>query len=94
MRAKDKPRYHLAWTICIVLSWFVAPLILQVIRFILSRRNKQRRQFLQDIEDGKIEDEHGFVTSYDSDGNEVKTEVDISMLDLTDLQNKRFIYPL
>lgn len=93
-RAKDKPRYHLAWTICIVLSWFVAPLILQIIRFVLSRRNKQRRQFLQDIGDGKIEDEHGFVTSYDSDGNEVKTEVDISMLDLTDLQNKRFIYPL
>lgn len=93
-REKDKPRYHLAWIVMIVLSWFVAPLTLQVIRFILSKRNKQRRVLIQDIEDGKIEDDHGFVTSYDSEGNEIKTEVDISMLDLTDLQNKRFIYPL
>lgn len=93
-RGKDKPRYYPAWSVMIVGSWFLAPLVLQVIRFVLSRRNKQRLQLIKDIEDGKVDDEHGFVTSYDEEGNEIKTEVDISMLDLTDLQNKRFIYPL
>lgn len=93
-RAKDKPRYHLAWIIMIVCSWFLAPLILQIIRFILSRRNKERLKLLKDIEENKTEDHQGFVTSYDEEGNEIKTEVDISMLDLTDLQNKKFIYPL
>lgn len=93
-RSKDKPRYYPAWAVMNVGSWFLAPLVLQVIRFILSRRNKVRLQLIKDIEEGKVDDEHGFVTSYDEDGNEIKTEVDISMLDLTDLQNKRFIYPL
>ncbi|CCH45860.1 putative membrane protein [Wickerhamomyces ciferrii] len=93
-KAKDKPRYRPAWIIMIICSWFLAPLILQVIRFILARRNKQRLQLLQDIKDGKIEDPHGFITSIDEEGNKIKTEVDVSMLDLTDWENKKFIYPL
>ncbi|CCH45369.1 putative membrane protein [Wickerhamomyces ciferrii] len=93
-RQQDAPRYYLAWIIQIIGCWVLAPLTLQIIRFILNKRNKQRRQYIQDIEDGKIEDEYGFVTTFDSNGDAVKTKVDISMLDLTDLENKKFIYPL
>lgn len=93
-RAQDKPRYYLAWGIQIGGSWVAAPIILLVIRQILSRRNKARKQLLQVIDSGKIEDETAFVTTVDENGNEIKEKVDISMLDLTDLQNKKFIYPL
>lgn len=93
-RSQDKPRYYMAWGIQIGGSWFAAPLILLWIRYILSRRNKERKQLLQDIAEGKVEDETGFVTTVDENGNEIREKVDISMLDLTDLENKRFIYPL
>lgn len=93
-RSQDAPRYYMAWGILIGASWVLAPIIMLTIRYILSRRNKERRQLLQDIADGKVEDETGYVTTIDEDGNVVKEKVDISMLDLTDLQNKKFIYPL
>lgn len=93
-RAKDAPRYYLAWGIQIVGSWFLAPLILQVIRYILSRRNKERKQLVQDILEGKVEDENGYVTKVDENGVAKRVKVDVSMLDLTDLENKKFIYPL
>lgn len=40
------------------------------------------------------EEDYGFVETVDEDGNAKRTKVDISMLDLTDLENKKFIYPL
>ncbi|ONH66210.1 High affinity cysteine transporter [Cyberlindnera fabianii] len=92
--AKDKPRYYPAWIVIIVCSYTAAPLILQVIRFILSRRNKERYQYLKDIELGNAKDEKGIVTVKDEEGNSIEKEVDVSMLDLTDLREQKFIYPL
>ena len=36
----------------------------------------------------------GYVEEIDADGNLVKTKVDVSVLDLSDLENKFFIDPL
>jgi hypothetical protein len=36
----------------------------------------------------------GYIEQTTESGEIVKTKVDISMLDLTDLENKFFIYPL
>ncbi|CEP24425.1 unnamed protein product [Cyberlindnera jadinii] len=84
----------MAWGLIIAFICVLSPCTLQLIRFILSRRNKERLQLLKDIADNRVEDTTGFVIEIDDDGNEVKKSVDISMLDLTDLQNKKFIYPL
>lgn len=84
-RQKDGPRYVPAWIVQIVLSFFVAPLIALVIWFILNNRNKVRKQVL--AEEGEAK---GFVSD-DSNG---ELEVDGANLDLTDLENDRFIYPL
>lgn len=93
-RQQDQPRYYMAWGLIIAFTCVLSPCTLQLIRFILSRRNKERLQLLKDIADNRVEDTTGFVIEIDDDGNEVKKSVDISMLDLTDLQNKKFIYPL
>jgi len=89
-RSQYKPRYRLSWIIQIVFSWFISPIILLVIRYILSRRNKERLAAMNDDN----EEDYGFVETVDEDGNAKRTKVDISMLDLTDLENKKFIYPL
>lgn len=83
-REKDGPRYVPAWIVQIVLSFFTAPLIALVIWYILNRRNNIRRQLI--AEEGELK---GFV---DNDSQEI--EVDAAILDLTDLENDRFIYPL
>ncbi|GME84413.1 unnamed protein product [Ambrosiozyma monospora] len=90
------PRYRISWIIQIVFSWFLAPLSLIVIRFILSSRNKRRLAAIgaPGDDDSIDSDEFGFVDVVDENGNIVKQKVDISMLDLTDHENKRFIYPL
>jgi hypothetical protein len=93
-RARDKPRYYPAWIAILCTTFTTSPFILQVIGFILNRRNKARKEYLEDIRLGKINDDQGIVTSVNADGNTVKKIVDISMLDLTDLENKKFIYPL
>lgn len=80
-RSKDAPRYIPAWIVQIVLSFFLAPLIALVIWFILRKRNADRLTYAAEG--------HGVV---EVDGQAVKTN--IAMLDLTDLENKTFIYPL
>lgn len=87
---KYQPRYRVPWLIQIVFSWFLAPVILLIIRFILSRRNKSR---LESISKNEVE-QYGYIELTDSDGKSQKKKVDVSMLDLTDLENKNFIYPL
>ncbi|GMM36570.1 Yct1 protein [Saccharomycopsis crataegensis] len=82
---KDGPRYIPAWIVQIVLSFFVAPLIAIVIWVILKRRNTQRLEKLAQDQDSVA----GYV---EKDGEKVK--VNIASLDLTDLENERFIYPL
>ncbi|KAK6197354.1 major facilitator superfamily domain-containing protein [Scheffersomyces amazonensis] len=93
-RSKDKPRYYPAWGLMIAGAWVSSPIVLQIIRYILVKRNKERLIWLKQVEDGLIEDTIGYVDEVDENGNLVRREVDISMLDLTDLENKRFIYPL
>ncbi|CAR31109.1 ZYRO0E10142p [Zygosaccharomyces rouxii] len=80
-RAKDAPRYIPAWIVQIVLSFFFAPMLALVVRYILKKRNVRR---LTDLKSN-----NGLV---EIDGEAVK--VDVAMLDLTDLENKSFIYPL
>ncbi|TID30050.1 hypothetical protein CANINC_001336 [Pichia inconspicua] len=83
-REKDGPRYIPAWIVQIVLSFFVAPLLALVIWFILSRRNKYRKELL--LQQGETK---GYVVV---DNQEI--EVNAAILDLTDLENEKFIYPL
>ena len=84
-RQKDGPRYVPAWIVQIVLSFFVSPVLALVIWYILQRRNKARKQNLSPRETMK-----GFID--DEINGEI--EVDAAMLDLTDLENEKFIYPL
>lgn len=91
-RPQYSPRYRIPWIIQIVFSWFLAPATLLLIRFILSKRNKQRLELLQK---GEIKDlDYGYIDTVDGEGNAIREKVEISMLDLTDLENVRFIYPL
>ncbi|KZF19152.1 permease of the major facilitator superfamily [Xylona heveae TC161] len=92
-RQKDGPRYYSAWIVQIVISWVGCPVILLIIRFILARRNVERRKWIAEQEAQGHHGE-GYVEELDESGNLVKKKVDIALLDLTDLQNKYFIYPL
>ncbi|KAK6457068.1 putative allantoate permease of the major facilitator superfamily [Scheffersomyces xylosifermentans] len=93
-RSKDSPRFYPAWLIIIIGSWVISPLALEAIRLILWRRNKKRILWIQEVKEGNAEDVIGVVDEIDDSGIVEKREVDVSMLDLTDLENKRFIYPL
>ncbi|KAH6720433.1 hypothetical protein BKA61DRAFT_594861 [Leptodontidium sp. MPI-SDFR-AT-0119] len=88
-----KPRYYGAWISMVVVSWTGTPLILLVIRFILIKRNSERRALAGEKSDEELD--RGFVTvDVEEDGEVVQKRVAIEMLDLTDLENKEFIYPL
>lgn len=89
---KDGPRYYGAWIAQIVVSWVGTPVILLIIRFILSRRNKERAAWIAEQKNLGLEDE-GYVEN-DEGGSATKTKVNLALLDLTDLENKYFIYPL
>ncbi|ESX00004.1 hypothetical protein KL918_005289 [Ogataea parapolymorpha] len=83
------PRYYAAWTIQIVLSWFGTAVVAFVIHYILKARNKER---LAARDDDSVK---GVVLVKDPEtGKTIEEAVDIANLDLTDLQNKNFIYPL
>ncbi|GMM35695.1 hypothetical protein DASC09_030200 [Saccharomycopsis crataegensis] len=83
-------RYYAAWIVQIVLAWVGAPAIAWIIHFILSGRNNKRLAAIE--AEGK--NVLGSVVKTDDNGNEVINKVDVANLDLTDLENKRFIYPL
>ncbi|KAK8037534.1 allantoate permease of the major facilitator superfamily [Apiospora marii] len=86
------PRYYGAWASMIIVSWVGTPAILWVIRFILARRNKERLEWIATLSDD--ERDGGFVEQVDEAGQIVRVKVDMAVLDLTDLENKFFIYPL
>lgn len=88
-QGNQAPRYRIAWTIQIVFSWGLTPVLGYIIEAILKSRNKKRLATGADEKDPK-----GAVTVTDADGNEITEEVPIANLDLTDRQNKYFIYPL
>ncbi|SCU77320.1 LAMI_0A00694g1_1 [Lachancea mirantina] len=81
---RDAPRYNPAWIVQTVLSFFTAPALAIVIWYILRRRNKERAANLE-YEDDKV----GFVEEGSG-----KLKVNVALLDLTDHENKAFIYPL
>ncbi|KAF8855782.1 putative allantoate permease of the major facilitator superfamily [Acephala macrosclerotiorum] len=91
--AKDHPRYYSAWIVQIVIAWVGTPAIILAIRFILARRNKERRQWIAE-QQALGDNGEGYVEQLDDEGNLVKERVDLALLDLTDLENKYFIYPL
>lgn len=92
---KDKPRYKTAWACMIVFSWILAPTMLLVIRFVLANRNKKRIALWEkDKLEGNTEREYGYIDHVDESGVISKEKVPVSMLDITDLENERFIYPL
>lgn len=91
--ARDAPRYYGAWIAQIVVSWVGAPACLFVIRLILSRRNAERRAWIEEQE-ALGNRPVGLVEHVDEEGRKSQIEVDVSVLDLTDLENKYFIYQL
>lgn len=92
---KDAPRYYGAWIAQIVVSWTSTPVILFIIRYILKRRNAERKAWAASLtEEERLAHEFGEVEQYDTDGSVVRRKVDITMLDLSDLENRFFIYPI
>uniref|UniRef100_L2G1V2 Cysteine transporter n=1 Tax=Colletotrichum fructicola (strain Nara gc5) TaxID=1213859 RepID=L2G1V2_COLFN len=87
----NAPRFYGAWVSMITVSWVGTPVILWIIRFILARRNAERRDYIASLSDGERE---GYVEQVDENGEVVRVKVDIAVLDLTDLQNKQFTYPI
>jgi len=84
------PRYRGTWESMIVVSWVGTPAIVYVLRFILVR-NKNRKGRAAKITDDCHE---GTVVELDEDGQIVRRRVSLEMLDLTDFENRSFIYPL
>ncbi|CAI7618584.1 unnamed protein product [Penicillium pancosmium] len=84
------PRYYGAWISMIVVSWAGTPAILGVIHFILKRRNKQRKEWIAELSEDERE---GCIEQMDETGAVTKKKVDLAVLDLTDLENKLFLYP-
>ncbi|KAF9881421.1 putative allantoate permease of the major facilitator superfamily [Colletotrichum karsti] len=91
--AKDAPRYYGAWIAQIVVSWIGTPICLLAIHWILSRRNEERKIWIASQE-AQGRRPVGLVEQIDDNGDVTQVEVDISLLDLTDLENKYFIYQL
>lgn len=92
---QDAPRYYGAWIAQIVISWVGTPVILFVIQIILKRRNAERRAWAAGLsEEQRAMHELGEVEELDENGALVRREVEIAMLDLTDLENPFFIYPI
>ena len=83
-QSRDAPRYVPAWIVQIVLSFTIAPGLIGIVWIILSRRNRARLAALHE----------GDRTGYVEDESGAKIEVDVAALDLTDLEDKTFIYPL
>lgn len=83
-QSKDAPRYIPAWIVQIVLSFTVAPGLMGIMWYILSKRNATRRaEMAKLLQTGLVKDSEG-----------IEFEVAIAALDLTDLEDKTFIYPL
>jgi MFS family permease len=91
--AADGPRYYGARIAQIVVSWVGTPAVLFVIGYILARRNVERRKWIAE-QAALGEHGHGIVELRNEDGEIVKEYVDVSLLDLTDLENRFFVHPL
>ncbi|KAL3481730.1 major facilitator superfamily domain-containing protein [Aspergillus californicus] len=87
------PRYYGTWIAQTIVSFILTPVFLHVVRFILIRRNKERLVWVaEQAALGNFGE--GLIEEQDADGGVVQKKVDISVLDLTDRENKFFVYPL
>ncbi|KAH3675868.1 hypothetical protein WICMUC_002438 [Wickerhamomyces mucosus] len=85
-------RYYPAWIVQIICSFVIAPILIFIVWFILKKRNNERLKYIAEHPDEKPQ---GQVKTIDPEtGEEIIEIVDIANLDLTDLENKFFIYPL
>lgn len=83
-QAQDAPRYVPAWIVQIVLSFTLAPSLIGIMWFILKKRNVARLAKMRQ------EDKLGTVRGLDGEC----VVVLVANLDLTDLEDETFIYPL
>lgn len=90
-RGNQAPRYYTAWIIQIVLTFFLPIVIGIVIHILLKKRNIERLKYTRE----HPEERFGQVILTDPEtGEKIVEKVEIANLDLTDLENKFFIYPL
>lgn len=82
-RTSDAPRYVNAWIVQIVLSFGLSQVVIAVIWYVLKSRNTERLAAMDQYE--KV----GVVME-----GEQEVIVNIASLDLTDLENRTFLYPL
>ncbi|OBA27447.1 MFS general substrate transporter [Hanseniaspora valbyensis NRRL Y-1626] len=81
---KQTNRYYTAWGVQLGFSFVLMPIIVVIINIILKKRNEEKLKALSDdMKMGLIEKEDG-----------TKEAVNVALLDLTDLENDTFIYPL
>ncbi|KFZ09125.1 hypothetical protein V502_08931 [Pseudogymnoascus sp. VKM F-4520 (FW-2644)] len=90
---KYAPRYYGAWAVQIILSFVFAPICFLLVRWVFIRRNKERRAWIAE-QAASGNNGTGFVEQTNDDGVLVKVEVELSSLDLTDFENKFFLYPM
>jgi MFS family permease len=83
-----RPRNHIPWII-IGICYALCPIILLVLRHLLSKENKRR-----DSEPADSDYEDVYVATVNADGETVERKVDKEFLDLTDIQNRDFRYVL
>ncbi|OCF39485.1 hypothetical protein I317_06703 [Kwoniella heveanensis CBS 569] len=87
-KEKYKPRYVLPWAF-MTAFWTISPLLCVIIRHYLQRENRKRQVALE--KEGDYEEDAARINLQTL--NEV-VQINDWDLDLTDRQNKKFIYPL
>ncbi len=88
-KGNQSERYYAAWAIQIVLAWFGSTVVGYIIFFILKARNRKRLELIKLNTDAT-----GNIVKYKENGEKTIERVEIANLDLTDHENKNFIYPL
>ncbi|TFY77932.1 hypothetical protein EWM64_g6083 [Hericium alpestre] len=93
-KAQYSPRNHVPWDIfsgvCVV-----SVLLLLLARWMLARENARRdREAEQNGSTKSDAYDDVYIEGLDAEGWKVKTHVDRAFLDLTDIQNREFRYPL
>lgn len=80
------PKYIPAWVVMIVVSWFAAPGLIGTVGLVLRHRNKERHAYIK----RHPEELQGHI--FGENGEDIL--VPKSALDLTDLEDKTYIYKL
>ncbi|BAO38453.1 uncharacterized transporter YLL055W [Kluyveromyces marxianus] len=88
-QARNKPRYYPAWIVQLVFSFILGPIIAFSIRYVLAKRNNERLLLTTSSD----ELDYGYIKNEDEESATVHKQ-NIAALDLTDFENRRFIYPL